>query len=419
MIMRYPFRAMAAGLAFLFALENLASAQIRPKGTIVVPKSSIEKPGDAGKRAHTNYRYFVPDGGFKSPQPQAKGAPPYSGYFYETPASLGCIYHLTVVPRKNEGCNPNVVTANPTGGGKAIAIVVAYGDGSAIYDLQSFSEQFGLPKPKIEVVYGNGIQPPPNDDWAVESALDIEWAHAMAPKAKIYLVEAVSNATSDLLAAEEVATNLVVAAGGGEVSNSWGSSEFVGETDYDSIFTTPGVVFFAAAGDAEGTIWPSVSPNVVSVGGTSISRNPLTGYFQEEYAWNSAGGGPSYIETRPSYQNGVQSIVGFSRGTPDVAADGDLNSGVWVFATTSGGSGWYTVGGTSVATPTWAGIVNSAGSFATSSQAELTTIYGNLGVASDFNDITLGSCSFYNGYNAVKGYDFCTGVGTPYGKAGK
>ena len=338
---------------------------------------------------------------------------------------MGCIYHLTTVPRKNGGCNPNVVTANPTGGSKAIAIVVAYGDGNAVSDLQYFSQQFGLPKPRIEVIYANGIQPPPNDDWAVESALDIEWAHAMAPRAKIYLVEAVTNTLGDLLAAEEVASNLVAAAGGGEVSNSWGGSEFGGpnsqssETDYDSVFTTPGVVYFAATGDTEGTEWPSASPNVVSVGGTSISRNPLTGYFQEEYAWNLAGGGPSYIETRPSYQNGVQSVVGFGRGMPDVAADGDPISGVWVWATTRAGTGWYAVGGTSVATPVWAGIVNSAGSFASSSQAELTTIYGNIGVASDFNDITFGACSFYNGYTAVKGYDFCTGVGTPYGKAGK
>ena len=417
--MRYPLRAMAAGLLFSLALGSLASAQIRPKGTIVVPKSSIEKPGDAAKRAHTNYRYFLPNGGFKSPQPQAKGVPPYPGYFYETPASLGCIYHLTVVTRKGQGCNPNVVTANPTGGSKAIAIVDAYDQPNALSNLQYFSQQFGLKKPRLEVIYANGIQPPENDDWAVEESLDIEWAHAMAPNAKIYLVEALTNNTSDLLAAEEVAANLVAAAGGGEVSNSWGSTEFGDETAYDSIFTAPGIVYFASTGDTEGTIWPSASPNVVSAGGTSISRNPLTGYFQEEYAWNSAGGGPSYIETRPSYQNGVQSIVGLSRGIPDVASDADPNSGVWVWATTSAGTGWYVVGGTSVASPVWAGIVNSAGNFASSSQAELTTIYGNLGVASDFNDITFGACSFYNGYNAVKGYDFCTGVGTPNGKTGK
>ena len=332
---------------------------------------------------------------------------------------MGCIYHLATT---SPGCDPNVITgANPTGGGNAIAIVDAYDDPTALTDLQYFSEQFGLAKPNLEVVYAEGNDPglDPTGGWELEEALDIEWAHAMAPKAKIYLVEANSNATSDLLYAEAVAANLVAAAGGGEVSNSWGGSEFSSEIGYDSVFTTPGVVYFAATGDTQGTLWPGTSPNVVAVGGTSISRDPLTGYFQEEYAWNTAGSGLSTVETRPSYQDGVQSIVGSSRGTPDVAADADLNSGVWVYLTWAGTGAWYVVGGTSVATPVWAGIVNSAGSFASSSEAELTTVYGNLGVAGDFNDITVGACYFYNGYLAVKGYDLCTGVGTPYGKTGK
>jgi subtilase family serine protease len=410
---------MAAGLLFSLALGSLASAQVRPMGTIVVPQSSIAKPGDAGRRAHTNVRYFVPEGGFKSPQPLAKGQPPFAGYFWETPASLGCIYNLATT---SPGCDPNVITsANPTGGANAIAIVDAYDDPYAVSDLQYFSSQFGLPKPNIVVVYATGTYPglDPTGGWELEESLDIEWAHAMAPKATIYLVEANSSGLFDLFVAEEVAANLVAAAGGGEVSNSWGSDESDNETEYDSVFTTPGVVYFAAAGDTEGTSWPSTSPNVVSVGGTSISRDPLTGYFQEEYAWNIAGSGPSTVETRPSFQNDVQNIVGSSRGTPDVAAVADPSSGVWVYLTFNRKSNWFVVGGTSVATPVWAGIVNSAGTFASSSQAELTNIYGNLGVPGDFNDITLGACYFYNGYLAVKGYDFCTGVGTPNGKTGK
>lgn len=427
--MRFSTTAIMAALLLLFTSGTLANAQVqplRPRGKIVIPASSIAKPGDAGKRAHTNIRYFVPEGGFKTPQPQAIGAPPYSGYFYETPASLGCIYHLTTAKVSQQGCDPNVVTgANPTGGSNAIAIVDAFDDPTAVSDLQYFSEQFGLSKPNIVVVYASGSEPIQNADWQLEESLDIQWAHAMAPKAKIYLVEANSNSLQDLFIAEEVAANLVAAAGGGEISNSWGTTESDGaggtfnETEYDSIFTTPGVVYFAATGDTEGTEWPSASPNVVGVGGTSISRDPLTGYFQEEYAWNYAGGGLSTVETRPSFQNSVQSIVGSSRGIPDVAANADPQSGVWVYLTLAGTGAWYVVGGTSAAAPVWAGIVNSAGNFASSSEAELTTIYGNLGVTTDFNDITLGACYFYNGYLAVKGYDLCTGVGTPYGKAGK
>jgi subtilase family serine protease len=125
----------------------------------------------------------------------------------------------------------------------------------------------------------------------------------MAPKAKIYLVEAASPSYANLLSAVLVANNLVASAGGGEVSMSWGGSEFSSERRYDSYFTQPGVVYFASSGDSPGVIWPSSSPNVVSVGGTSVSRNPTTGAFQQEMAWQSGGGGASRYELRPSYQN--------------------------------------------------------------------------------------------------------------------
>ncbi len=104
------------------------------KGTVVIPSSSMEKPGDAGKLSHTNIRMFLPAGGFQRAQPLA-GAPPFSGYFYETPASIACIYKLT---KAVAGCNPNTVTVNPTGGNKAIAIVDAYDDPNAASDLAYF-----------------------------------------------------------------------------------------------------------------------------------------------------------------------------------------------------------------------------------------------------------------------------------------
>jgi subtilase family serine protease len=97
--------------------------------------------------------------------------------------------------------------------------------------------------------------------------------------------------------------------------------------------------------------------------------------------------------------------------------DANPITGVWVFV--SGQGGWYIVGGTSVASPSLAGIVNSTGSFAASSNAELTTLYGNLGVGADLRDITTGYCGPYAGYSAVKGWDFCTGVGVDKGKNGK
>jgi kumamolisin len=392
-------------------------------GEIVIPESSQEEPEHIGFRAHTNLKIFSPAGGMRQVHPPSfsgearpEGSPPYAGYMYETPASLGCVYRL--VPSPAPGCNPNTVSVNPSGGSRAIAIVDAYHYPTAMQDLQVFSAQFGLPAPtsaNFQVVYASGRQPPVNANWNLEAALDIEWAHAMAPNAKIYLVEAASNNWTDLFNAISVANSLLKSAGGGEVSMSFGGSEFASETAYDRYFTQSGVVYFASSGDSPGVIWPSSSPNVVSVGGTSISRNPTTGAFQQEMAWQSGGGGASRYELRPSYQNGISTIVQTRRGTPDVAAVADPYTGVWIYNASS----WYIVGGTSVAAPIWAGIVNAAGSFAATSQNELATVYTSNGNASYFADVVHGSCGPNEGYLAGAGWDFCTGVGSPVGKGAK
>jgi kumamolisin len=234
----------------------------------------------------------------------------------------------------------------------------------------------------------------------------------MAPNAKIYLVEAASNNLANLLTAVTVASNLVKVAGGGEVSMSWGSSEFSGENSYDAYFATPNVVYLASAGDSAGVIYPAASPNVVSVGGTTLSRNPSSGKFQQELSWQQTGGGPSAYEELPSYQNSLYSTLGPHRGTPDVAAVADPNTGVWVY---QGGS-WYIVGGTSVAAPVTAGIINLAGSFKASSAAELTAIYNN---RSGFTNIVDGACGPYEGYLASMGWNLCTGNGSPNGTGNK
>ena len=409
----------AALLAIAAVLGTLAAGnaygQFAPRGGHTeIPDSSIEQPQHIGVRAHTNYKMFMPAAGEMAKalplQASPQVGPPYSGYFFETPTSLGCVYQL-VSPPIASGCNPTNVAANPAGGSHAIAIVDAYYYPTAAADLITFSIQFGLRQPSFQVVYANGQRPPVNANWNIEEALDIEWAHAMAPGAKIYLVEAASNSFADLLQAVSVANTLLKAAGGGEVSMSWGGSEFASETNYDSYFSQAGVVYFASSGDSPGVIWPSTSRYVVSVGGTSISRNPSTGNVQQEMACQSGGGGPSVYESRPSYQNAVSGIVQNSRGTPDVAADADPSTGVWVY---SAGS-WYIVGGTSVAAPVWAGIANSAGSFLISSQSELAKIYANHGTT----DIVSGSCGPNQGYMARSGWDFCTGLGSPAGLAGK
>jgi len=397
-------------LATLFCSASTIAQVAHVRGKVVVPASSFEKPGQAGRFAHTHIQVFLP--ATTLPHPQTSG-PPYAGLAYETPASLACVYGLVATA---SGCNPNKVTAVPNGGSRMIAIVDAYDAPSAASDLAYFSQQFGLPSASFQVVYASGVQPQYDMGWELEASLDVQWAHAMAPKAQIVLVEAASNSFADLMAAEDVAARMVNAAGGGEVSNSWGSGEFGSETAFDSHFVKPGVVFLASSGDSPGTSWPGVSPNVVSAGGTTVRRNPSTGNFVSEIAWESAGGGVSYYEARPSYQSKLSSTVGSHRGAPDLSFDANPTTGVWVFDSNAGG--WYIVGGTSVSSPALAGIINLAGSFYTSTNAELTTVYGKIGTAS-FTDITGGFCGAYVGYSAAGGWDVCTGAGVSKGKTGK
>src|SRR5208283_1632233 len=167
-----------------------------------------------------------------------------------------------------------------------------------------FSAQFGLPPANFQVVFAAGTNPPvdPTGGWELEESLDIEYAHAMAPNAQIYLVEANSNLDPDLFSAVDIATKLVICGqttcphgghGKGEVSMSWGDGEFSDELSLDHHFVHGGVVYIASAGDAPGTSYPCTSPDVVCIGGTSTARNPFTGNFLYEVAWEEGGGGPS------------------------------------------------------------------------------------------------------------------------------
>jgi len=468
----------AAVLLFALATFGLAQVQVGPPvgggagtakpapahvphapGTLFVPKSSQPQTIPTGHKfaAHTNVEIFVPSG-IKPDE-----APPFPGYGYETPASIACHYFLGGTGTPN--CNPNTTTVNATGGGQSIAIVDAYDDPSAPGDLAWFSLQFGVPLSlsQFQVIWANtatsscsvsGVPTDYTGGWEVEESLDIEWAHSMAPKANIYLVEACSNYDSDLQQAVLVANNLVQcglseidpttlalgtcpggSTGKGEVSMSWGGGEWSGETASDSCatlddscFTTPNVVYFASAGDSPGTIWPGTSPNVVSAGGTTIERNATTFSFEREAAWVDTGGGQSFYETIPTYQSGISSIVGAWRGVPDLSFDADPNTGVYVYDTFPVDGlfyyEWLVVGGTSVSSPALAGIINNAagrvgGSYAASSSAELTTIYAHRAVQADFTDITYGFCGYYMGFETAVGWDFCTGVGIPHTYAGK
>jgi len=201
---------------------------------------------------------------------------------------------------------------------------------------------------------------------------------------------------------------------------SWGGGEFSGETSDDTYFTTSKIVYFASAGDISGTEYPCVSPNVVCVGGTGDGRNPTTGKFEGLVAWGDTGGGISKYEARPTWQQPLSVIVGAYRGAPDVAAEGDPNTGVWIFDSASGTGTWSIVGGTSVASPVLAALANGAGHFYASSLIEHQQIYATLGVPeAGWIDVTSGWCGHYDGFLAHQGWDFCTGLGSPYGPAYK
>jgi subtilase family serine protease len=308
----------------------------------------------------------------------------------------------------------NQLQAN--GYGQTIAIVDAYDNPNIYNDLTVFDRSFGLPGQGSDVGYyltklnqvgGTSAYPPPDAGWAGEIALDVEWAHAIAPYAHIVLVETNSASFADLLAGVDLARHIP---GVAAVSMSWGGTEFSYESYYDSLFTTPaghtGVTFVASTGDngaGQGPSWPSVSPNVLGIGGTTLYAS---GY---ETGWSGSGGGISKYEYETNFQVSVQTIG--MRTSPDVSYDADPATGVLAYSSYSGG-GWYRFGGTSAGAPQWAAVLALANqqrswygmSTIADAQAFLYTLSNNY-----FRDPVSG----YNGYSAGPGYDLVTGRGSP------
>ena len=330
-----------------------------------------------------------------------------------------------------------------TGGSGTIAIIGAYDAPNIEHDLNIFSKKYGLPpctsksigksffvdkadsnKPCFEkhiISSASAVNVSKStfkvdEKWALETSLDVEWAHAIAPKAKILLVEAQTQSGANLMKAIDYARSQsgVVA-----VSMSWGGPEFSNETDLDSHFVSLNghdITFIASSGDSGyGTSWPAVSPNVIAVGGTSLNFSSL-GKFMSEKAWAGSGGGISSYENLPQYQKDysikIQGITLGMRAIPDVSYNADPRSGFSVFKTDNDGtSAWYVIGGTSAGAPQWAGIK------ALGLSLSSTKIYNDKSSADNkkyFRDIvsgTNGDCGPM--CNARKRYDFVTGLGSP------
>ena len=275
-------------------------------GYVFMPNSS--KPAAPGF-AHTHYVLRSTDGnkpkGSMSPAPALLAAPDsYSVQEAETPCSLGHLYLNDPSTACAEGFS---TTGGPSGAGNgAIALVDAYDNPDAASDLASFDSHFGLKAANFTKIYANGNgsckTPAVNDDWALEESLDIEWAHVFAPYAAIVLVEACSNSYTDLLYAEQVAFQYIIAnhSSGGQVSNSWGGAEFSTELSDDPIFEdssyngstgyTTHIQAFASTGDdGYGVEFPSSSPWVIAAGGSSVYRYASTNGFYVEGCWSGSG----------------------------------------------------------------------------------------------------------------------------------
>ena len=283
------------------------------------------------------------------------------------------------------------------GNGTTIAIVDAYHTPNLESYFNTFSNQYGLPDNTTGNLIVHSMTSATNSDWALETCLDVEWAHAIAPQAKILLVEAANEYSSSLLAAIDYATSQpgVVA-----VSLSWGGPEYFGETFQDSHFNKAGITFFVASGDDGTNVnWPAASAYVVSVGGTTLNLNP-DGSVISETAWKNSSGGVSSYVAKPSFQTSF-GLNYTRRAVPDVSYNGNATTGVSVYM-----GSWYKVGGTSAGAPQWAAI------HAIGQSANNTNLYARAkaSYSSYLRDITQGSN--YK-YNAAVSYDLVTGLGSP------
>ncbi len=349
--------------------------------------------------------------------------------------------HAHVVTNKNN--TPSVTTA-PSGYGpvqfkaaynpgnaagspnKVIAIVDAYDNPTIFNDLAVYSSTFNIRQlsncavqtattnPCFQKIdqRGGSSYPAVNSGWALEIALDVESAHAMCPDCSILLVEADSSSLENLLAAEDKAVSMGAAA----VSNSWGANEFSLEINYDSHFNHPGVAFTVSSGDnGYGTEYPAASRYVTSVGGTTLNMSGNT--YLGETVWSGSGSGCSVYESKPSFQK--DSGCG-KRMIADVSADADPGTGAAVYDTTpyGGQTGWFQVGGTSLAAPLVASIYALSG---IPSGAQANSLpYLNPGALHDVTRGSNGHCKRFPNYfcNAGNGYDGPTGLGTPNGLSG-
>jgi subtilase family serine protease len=347
-----------------------------------------------------------------------------------------------------------------TGAGRTIVIVDSFGSPTITADLHVFDTQFGLPDPVLTIDKFGNVPPfdPTNSTmvgWAEETTLDVEYAHSIAPGAKIVLAETPVAETEGVTGFPEMmnAEQSLINQGVGDViTQSFGATEntFPGfdQGDYSSLlnlryaFTDAekhGVTVLASSGDDGATnaeldgstlypypvnSWPSSDPLVTSVGGTQLTLDDAGNRLSPDVVWNdgygAGGGGLSQVFSRPLYQIGVTGVVDHKRGTPDISMSAAVNGGAWVYFSFVN-TGWHIIGGTSEASPIFSGIVALADQEAHHRLGLINPALYALGALSRVGvpgtgivDVTSGNNSFggVTGYTAARGYDLASGWGT-------
>jgi subtilase family serine protease len=454
-----PGRAASRGRSALTRVAARAALPVAAAGglammSIAAPAAAVAVPAASAAPAAV---HVVPDLG--APVMKA-GQFPAPITIAQCQADFGINCYTPVQYRVAYDLNP-LYARGITGAGKTIVIVDSFGSPTIAADLHTFDAQFGFPDPVLQIDQFGAIPPfDPNDStmvgWAEETTLDVEYAHSIAPGAKIVLAETPVAETEGVTGLPEMmnAERSLINAGVGDViTQSFGATEqtFPGVTSgNDSSLTDLRYAFkdaaahhvtvLASSGDngaanaeADGTTlypfpataWPATDPLVTAVGGTELNLNQAGHKVTPDVVWNdgfgAGGGGDSVVFTRPVYQIGVAKTVGSHRGMPDISMSAAVNGAAWIYFSFLGQPGWNLVGGTSEASPIFSGIVALANQVAGHRLGLINPALYVLGAlhqagarGTGLVDVTSGNNSFggVTGFNAGPGYDLASGWGT-------
>ena len=367
----------------------------------------------------------------------AGAANSHANYAAVCPAGVATVAHCNALVVTNGQGNPVASSTPPVGAygpsqfhvgynlpttasvPQIIGIVDAYDDPNIASDLATYDTNYGVTPCTYQdgcltkVNQSGGAKYPRTDSgWALEISLDVETAHEICENCKILLVEASSNSLANLGAAENEAAKL----GANVISNSYGSSEYSSEvSDQKSYFDHPGIMITASSGDGGyGVEFPAASQYVTAVGGTTLNLSTSNAYVSES-AWSGSGSGCSSYIAKPGWQSDGGCA---NRTVTDVAADADPNTGAAVFDSVryQGQSGWFQVGGTSLASPLVGAVYALAGNASSLTYGSYPYLH-----ASSLHDVTTGnngSCAGSYLCTAGVGYDGPTGLGSPNGTGG-